>query len=285
MHTVTLQLGGGPLVADIFAGPPGSSQALLIHGWGGSGRYWRGTVERLRDHLGFVVPDLPGAGRSLPAPQAPNMIAQADALAALLDQIGARRVHVVGHSMGGGIALLLAARRPDLVDRLVLTAISLFKSDGERAFFHAITELSGALMRLRAPWMADMPLLTRQFAARFFYRVPSDAAVLREGFLDYLRMDRDTALASARSATSQAIPAAARRVRAPTLLIAAREDQVMPPANVPFTLAAIPGSQVRWIERCGHLPMVERPDEYAAILGEFLTEKKSVVGSQVSVPL
>ena len=284
MPTVTLQLDGGPLVADIFAGPPQAPRVLLIHGWGGSGRYWRGTVERLRDRLGFIVPDLPGAGRSLRARSAPDMPAQAEALAALLDRIGARRVHVVGHSMGGGIALLLAARRPDLVDRLVLTAISLFKSDAERVFFHGITELSGVLMRLRGPWMAGMPLLTRQFASRFFYRVPTDAAVLREGFLDYLQMDRATALASARSATSQAIPAAARRVRAPTLLIAAREDRVMPAANVPFTLAAIPGSQVRWIERCGHLPMVERPDEYAAILREFLVET-SVVSSQITVPL
>jgi pimeloyl-ACP methyl ester carboxylesterase len=53
----------------------------------------------------------------------------------------------------------------------------------------------------------------------------------------------------------------------------------MPVANIPFTVEAIPGSRLRWIDRCGHMPMVEQPDEFAAILGEFLVEK-SVISSQ-----
>jgi pimeloyl-ACP methyl ester carboxylesterase len=253
---------------------------LLIHGWGGSGRYWQSTVERLRDRFTLVVPDLPGVGRALPVRRPFDMPAHAAALEALLVHLRIERAHVVGHSMGGGIALLLAARRPELIDRLALTAISLFRSERERAFFRQITAVAGAMMRLRAAWMADLPFLTRQFATRFFYRVPADPRLLREGFLDYLQMDHATALASARSAASPAIEAAARRVTAPTLLVAARQDQVMPPANVPYTLAAIAGSQVRWIERCGHLPMVEHPDEYAAILREFLLAPAAVVQAE-----
>lgn len=289
MQTITLQLDAGPIVADIYERSPELPTVLLIHGWGGSGRYWRGTVERLSDRFNFVVPDLPGVGRALPVRRPLDMFGQVVALEALLAHLGVQRAHVVGHSMGGGIAILLAAKRPELVERLVLTAISLFRSDAERAFFGTITEAAGAMMRLRATWMADMPFMTRQFAARFFHRVPNDDKVLREGFLDYLQMDHATALASARSASSAAIPEAAGRIQAPTLLVAAREDKVMPPANIPFTLSAIPGSRVRWIERCGHLPMIERADEYAAILGEFLGEvrsqeagagKQSAVGSR-----
>ena len=269
MRTITLQLDAGPIVADVYDRAAGAPTVLLIHGWGGSGRYWRGTVERLGDRFNVVVPDLPGVGRALPVRRPLDMFGQVAALEALLAHLRIERAHVVGHSMGGGIAILLAARRPELVERLVLTAISLFRSDAERAFFGTITEAAGAMMRLRATWMADVPFMTRQFAARFFYRVPKDDKALREGFLDYLQMDHATALASARSAASSAIPEAAGRIQAPTLLIAAREDKVMPPANVPFTLSAIPGSRVRWIERCGHLPMVEKPDEYAAIVRAF----------------
>ena len=186
--------------------------------------------------------------------------------------------------MGGGIAILLAARRPELVERLVLTAISLFRSDAERAFFRAITEVSGALMHLRAPWMADLELLRRQFATRFFFRVPDDAELLRAGFLDYLQMDRETAVASARSAADPAINAAAGRVRAPTLLIVARQDQIMPPANVPFTQASIPGCDVRWFEDCGHFPMIEKPAAYAALVREFFEDavEASVAGGSMA---
>ncbi|HEX5690299.1 MAG TPA: alpha/beta fold hydrolase, partial [Roseiflexaceae bacterium] len=73
------------------------------------------------------------------------------------------------------------------------------------------------------------------------------------------------------SAVSDAIPEAARRIQTPTLLIAAREDQSMPPVNVEYTATVIPNARIRWIDRSGHLPMVERPDEYAAALGEFLS--------------
>lgn len=162
MRTIRIELGGGPLVADIYEdAPPGAAAVLLIHGWGGSGRYWRAAIERLRGRYRLVVPDLPGVGRALPVRRAFDIAAHADGAAALLDGLQWGPAHVVGHSMGGGIAMLLAAHRPELVNRLVLTAISLFRNDFERAFFIQITKAAGALMRLRADWMADLPLLAR----------------------------------------------------------------------------------------------------------------------------
>ena len=279
MRTLTLQLPGGPLVADYYvatrpaAGPP----VLLIHGWGGSGGYWRGTVERFRDRFDVIVPDLPGVGRSLPVRQPFDMPAQVAALEALLLQLQVPQVQLIGHSMGGGLAIMLAARRPDLAQRLILTAISLFQNDAERTFFRTITEISGVMMHLRADWMADLGFLRQQFATRFFYRVPDDPELLRAGFHDYLTMDRATAVASARSAADPAINAAAHALRLPTLLIVARQDQVMPPANVPFTVASIPGCELRWIEACGHFPMLEHPDEYAGLVREFLGAPATVL--------
>src|SRR5690348_5928528 len=119
MHTITIELDGGALVADVYdaAAPNDHPPVLLIHGWGGSGRYWQSTVERLRDRFTLVVPDLPGVGRALPVRRPFDMPAHAAAPEALLAHLRIERAHVVGHSMGGGIALLLAARRPELIDR------------------------------------------------------------------------------------------------------------------------------------------------------------------------
>lgn len=272
MHTFTLELDGDLLVTDVHLPllPVDAPPLLLIHGWGGSGRYWRDTVARLAPRFGLIVPDLPGVGRSLPVGRPRDLFEQVAVLEQLLARLGVQRVHLVGHSMGGAMALVLAARRPELVERLVLTSISLFRSDAERAIFGVAMQVTGLLLGLRAPWMVDLPLLARQSAARYFYEVPDDPALLRAGLLDYLSMDQGTAAACARSASDPAISEAAARVRAPTLLIVSREDQLMPAANVDITAATIPDCRVVWIDRCGHLPMLERADEYAGLLAGFL---------------
>lgn len=272
MQTIVLQRTDGPLVVDLYQ-PPADHEplpVLLVHGWGGSGRYWSSLIARLDQRYRFIVPDLPGVGRSLPVRRAYSMADQVAAIEALLDHLQLRRVQLVGHSMGGALGMLLAAKRPELIERLVLTSICLFRNERERRSFVLITRMLALSMRLRAPWMADVALLRQSSARRYFYRVPQDEAILRAGFLDYLLMDRATAVASAHSAASPAIPAAAARVQCPTLLIAPREDQVMPVANVEYTGRVIPGCTIRWIEQCGHLPMVEQPDQYAALVDGFL---------------
>lgn len=76
----------------------------------------------------MIVPDLPGTGRSLPVRQTRNMRDQVDTLVELLDTLGLDRVQVVGHSMGGAMALLLADRQPQRVTRLVLTSTCFFST-------------------------------------------------------------------------------------------------------------------------------------------------------------
>ncbi len=273
-ETLDMRLAGDPLIADIYTPEDGGDgvPVLLVHGWGGSGRYWQPTITRLRDRYQFIVPDLPGVGRSIPVTRGRNMFDQVAAMEALLAHLDLGRVRLVGHSMGAGIAILLAAKRPELVERLALVGLSLFRNDSERLLFSWVTEVTGLFMRFRPTELADLPLLTRQFASRFFYRVPNEDTLLRDGFLDYLQMDYDTALASARSANSPAIVEAAAHLTCPTLLMVARQDQVMPPANVDFTTSTIPGCKVYWIEECGHIPMVEKADEFADVLGAFLAE-------------
>jgi pimeloyl-ACP methyl ester carboxylesterase len=268
-----MRIAGDPLVADLYDSHQSTTPVLLIHGWGGSGRYWQPTIAQLCQHYSLIVPDLPGVGRSLPVLRGRTIFDQVAALEALLLRLGVRRVQVVGHSMGGAIAILLAARNSSLVERLVVVGLSLFSNDVERMLFGAITEVAGLFLRFRSTSLADIPFLAEQFATRFFYEPPADPTILREGFLDYLQMDYATALASARSASSPDIGIAAKQLRCPTLILAGRQDQIMPITNIDVTMRAIPHASLYWFESCGHVPMIEKPDEFAEVVKAFLEGK------------
>ena len=286
-RTLTLARPHGPLVVDIWEprfpaapalpNPEASARLateapsiLLLHGWGNAGGYWRDTALQLAATARVIVPDLPGTGRSLPVRTPQTMFDQVATLVDLLDILELKRVQVVGHSMGGAMALLLADARPTQVERLVLTSTCFFLNEQQQQLYRFIMQITYLAMRFRPTWLADLPLAARLMATRYFYRVPDDDELLRQGFLDYLTLDLPTAIACADNACDPAIPAAGARLQAPTLLVSCRQDQVMPVNNVDYTLQILSNAQVRWIDQCGHLPMVEKPAEYLAILREFL---------------
>lgn len=286
-RTLTFTRAHGPLVVDIWeprslATAVYPTQAasvlsakdvptiLLIHGWGNAGGYWRNTAQQLAATARVIVPDLPGNGRSLPVDPPQTMFDQVATLVDLLDMLALEQVQVIGHSMGGAMALLLADARPAQVERLVLTSTCFFLNEQQQQLYRLIMQITYLAMRFRPTWLADLPLAARLMATRYFYRVPTDEELLRQGFLDYLTLDLPTAIACADNACDPAIPAAGARIQVPTLLIACRQDQVMPVNNINYTLQVIPNSQVQWLDQCGHLPMVEKPAAYLAMLREFL---------------
>lgn len=272
-QTVVLRQPSGRLVVDLW--PPQTATAtvspiLLIHGWGGTGSYWQETARSLAQTARVIVPDLPGTGRSQPVHPAQDMFDQVASLKHILEALDVDKVQVVGHSMGAAMALLLADLVPDRIERIVLTSMCFFMNKKQAEVYTTIMNFIQLSMRFRFKWMADMPGLTHMMAMRYFYRVPKDGADLRQGLLDYLQLDFDTAVACANNATDPRIETAGTQIKVPTLLIACRQDQVMPLENVNYSVERIPNCQLRWIDECGHLPMVEKPDEYMAILRDFL---------------
>jgi pimeloyl-ACP methyl ester carboxylesterase len=117
-----LELPGGRL-AYTDEGPAGGPALLALHGIPGSVRDFRHLAPHLTDQVRFVRVDLPGFGGSAPMAEAVgNLSARADALLSLADHLGLERFGVLGHSMGGGTALVLAAEHPDRMALLVLVA-------------------------------------------------------------------------------------------------------------------------------------------------------------------
>lgn len=271
-ETLTLKRVSGPVVVDVWPARAanGSSPILLIHGWGGSGSYWEDTARRLSATTKVIVPDLPGTGRSLPVKSAQNMFDQVATLKFIVEKLGLEKVQIVGHSMGAAMTLLLAGQIQERVERLVLTSMCFFMTPKQAEIYSSIMKFVRLMMRVRFKQMADIPGLSYMMALRYFYKVPEDQELLRRGFLDYLTLDFATAAACAKNATDPSIEAAGAAVQVPTLLIACRQDQVMPVENVNYTVNVIPNCELRWMEQCGHLPMVEKADEYMEILNDFL---------------
>ncbi len=271
-RTFRLNHANGPFIFDVWQ-PKEANNAppiLLVHGWGNSGGYWQGTAQVLSETTALYVPDLLGTGRSQPVRKAQNMFDQVNSLIDLLDKLKIERVQIVGHSMGSAMSLLLADAWAGHVERLVLTSMCFFLNDEQVKVYTSIMKAMKLMMRFRAPWMATLPGMYRLMGSRYFYKLPDDHQVLQQGLVDYLELDFDTAVACADNASDPAILEAGKRITCPTLLVACRQDQVMPVQNVEFTQEQIQDCQVRWINHCGHLPMVEKPSEYMEILRGFL---------------
>lgn len=271
-ETLTLKRASGPVVVDVWPARAanGATPILLIHGWGGSGSYWEDTARRLSKTAQVIVPDLPGTGRSQPVKSAQNLYDQVATLKFVVEKLGLEKVQIVGHSMGAAMTLLLAEQIQERVERLVLTSMCFFMTQKQADIYNSIMKFVRLMMRVRFRQMADIPGLSYMMAVRYFYKVPDDQELLRQGFMDYLTLDFETAAACAENATDPGIEAAGAAVQVPTLLIACRQDQVMPVENVNYTVSVIPNCELRWMEQCGHLPMVEKADEYMGILNSFL---------------
>lgn len=244
MHYRTCGAASGPTV--VFANSLGTDLRL-----------WDALLPLLPGGLRFVCYDKRGHGLSdLGGPVTAADLA--DDAAALIDHVGGPVVFV-GLSIGGLIAQTLAARHPALVKAVVISnsAAKLgtaetwqARIDAVRA--HGLASIADAVMeRWFAPAFRTSPAVTPW--RNMMIRTPADGYIAACGAL---------AAADQTEAT--------RALRLPALVIAGAEDGSTPPALVRTTAELIPGSGFHIIPGTGHLPCVEDPAAYAAILSPFL---------------
>jgi pimeloyl-ACP methyl ester carboxylesterase len=265
----SLTLWGAPVrFREAGAGP--RPPLLLLHGWGGSSRYWLPTLAALSADRHVLAPDIPGFGASPPLSGPATAQRMAELVIAFADARGLQQFDLNGHSFCASVAVYVAAQHPGRVRRLVLTCMSTYRNERERRVVDSVHNVLALWMALRRPWMAERRAFYRAIASRFFYRTPPDDALLSRAVADFLQMDERTALETAAGSGDVAINRALAAVAVPTLVVGARQDRIMPPAGTPEVARLIPGSRLVWIERCGHLPMIERPEVYHARLRSFL---------------
>jgi len=165
---------------------------------------------------------------------------------------------LVGNSFGGHVALRVALERPDLVRALVL---------------------AGSSGLLERTMMKDVQIRpSREWIARKIGELFCDQSKVSQSDLDRayrVLNDRDNARAMirlSRTARKNHLGDRISQIHCPVLLIWGREDVVTPPEAAEQFLDLIPDSRIVWFDRCGHAPMIERPEEFGAALLEFADE-------------
>jgi len=250
-------------------GPP----LVLVHGLGGSVTNWVELAPLLAHRYRLLVPELAGHGRSDPLPAPPATLEPfAEHVGALMDLEGISRAPLVGHSLGGTVALLLATRRPDAVSALVLAAPAGISSSTTRSRL-AIRLMVGVRPgRLVSPVrrvVAGRPLL--RYAAFGGWQVSDPAALSPravEGFLEGPGLHRDIASAGYALMRHDPRPELA-RISCPVYLLWGARDTMVPLADG-FEYARRLGAPIRVIADCAHLLIGERPVECADAIEAFL---------------
>src|SRR5687768_14510336 len=232
-------------------GPP----VVLVHGWTGAASNFVELAPLLARRYRVLAPDLPGHGGSSPLPAAPNMDAYADRVRAVAAAEGMLPAAVVGHSMGGLVALRLALRRPDDVSALVLAASAGIESVTRRAEFWiafvGLTRPSRILSPLRRR-IAASPFLRRVIFSSLQVSDPlalSDRAI--DGLLGSSRHHTDV-VAAGKAIVRDDPRTELEAVRCPVFLLwGARDLQV--PLGDAFEYARRLRAPLRVIADCGHL--------------------------------
>lgn len=247
---------------------------ILLHGLGSSIYSWSGVLDGLARQHDVVALDLPGFGSS-DQPEELTFGRLPRAVLGLMDRLGLEKASLAGNSLGGAVAIVVAAERPERVDRLVLI---------DAAGFNLAPEDRPGILR----FVSAVPdiLLERLPVRRWLTR-----AALRQVFLDpaqvtderveeyvapMLRPGAARSLRSLLTSSSNELDhfeELLARVRSPTLILWGREDRWVPVADADKFGAAMPGSRTIVLKRCGHLPQEERPAETLALIQSFLASR------------
>jgi pimeloyl-ACP methyl ester carboxylesterase len=274
----TIMVHGRPLTCVVAGSGP---VLLLIHGMGGTFENWQAVIEPLARQHTVIAPDLPGHGRSAPGGGDYSIGALAAGLRDLLIVLGHERATLVGHSLGGGIAMQFAYQFPESTERLVLVSsgglgheVSMLLRaaalPGANAFIAATATLGSTVGGVLARGLGIVGL-----------RPSADVSEVARGYASLSDRDRRAAfLATLRGV----IDTGGQRVHAgdrhyldegmPTLIVWGDRDPIVPLHHGQNAHAAIPGSHLEVFEGVGHLPQLEAPGRFIAVLEQFIAENE-----------
>ena len=252
---------------------------LLIHGIAGNCENWREVVEPLARAHTVIAPDLPGHGASAPGAGDYSIGALAATMRDLLLALDHERATLVGHSLGGGVAMQFAYQYPEMVERLVLVSsgglgpevspvLRAAALPGAEIFIAATAEVGSKVGSALGRGLSAIGL-----------RPNADVAEVARGYASLSDPERRAAfLGSLRGVVGtrgQRVDASDRLYLAeavPVLIVWGARDSIIPVRHAEDAHTAIPGSRLEVFDDVGHLPQLEAPGRFIAVLERFLRE-------------
>jgi pimeloyl-ACP methyl ester carboxylesterase len=260
--------GSGPLV-------------VLLHGIAGSSTTWERVIPRLTAHYRVIAPDLLGHGESAKPRGDYSLGAYANLVRDLLGVLGEERGTIVGHSLGGGVAMQFAYQYPELCERLVLVS-----SGGLGREVHALLRaavLPGAEVVL--PWLSAAVAGSIGTMVNTLGRLGfRESADLAETWRSFVSLKDPEARRAFLQTVRSVIDFGGQRVSAtdklylaaglPTLIVWGEQDPLIPVSHAYRAHDSIPGSRLEIFPGAGHFPYLDDPEHFARILIDFMQTTK-----------
>jgi 2-succinyl-6-hydroxy-2,4-cyclohexadiene-1-carboxylate synthase len=292
----TIEILGVPHAYELTAPTSIPYTLVFVHGWLNSRGYWQPVISRLSDDFQCLSYDLRGFGESQPSAETKhsresNLLsltstsnstfvnpfdslytpaAYAKDLTVLLEELTITNGWLIGHSLGGTIALWAASKIPECVKGVICInagggiylkeAFEQFRSVGQR------------FLQVRPRWLSQVPLIDLLFSRTSVAR-PLERQWARQRVIDFVVADPEAALGALLDSTTEEevnrLPQMVSQLKQPVYFLAGAEDKVMEPKYVRHLasfhrLFQYCGDNVIEIPNCGHLAMLEQPDAVAA---------------------
>jgi pimeloyl-ACP methyl ester carboxylesterase len=236
----------------------GKINLLLLHGLFGALSNFNGILSHFGKKYNVIVPMLPIYDIPLRKLSVAGLV---DYVAQFVKKKNYSSVHVLGNSLGGHIALMYALANPGKIASLTLTGSSgLFESAMGSSF----------------PKRGDYNYIRKKTEDTFYNPAVATKELVDEVF--GIVNDRNKAIrviATAKSAVRNNLRDKLKQIKAPTLLIWGKHDKVTPPFVGDEFHKLIENSKLHMLDKCGHAPMMEYPDDFNVYLENFLTEVSS----------
>ncbi len=262
---------GGVRFRYLRGGAASGLPILFLHGWPTWAEVWLPVARELGARHPWIAVDLPCQGRSSLLPKGDRILPSfRRALGAFLDALGLPKVALVGNSMGGSLAIMLAVDRPSSVAQ-----VAVLDAAGLNAKF------PGRTVRMYAPFLlpgffrAPGPGSVRRLLTKAVFHDPSlagdvwvraVAASWKPADRRRALMDAGFALRRKEASVYDELPG----LSVPTLVLSGREDVQFPWPTAEAAAHRIPNARFAAIDGAGHFPMVEKPQETARLLSDFL---------------